>query len=662
MPASAVSNRPEDVTERLGASVAARDGETLLKALREVKNQIIGNKTKKLLYIHLGAVPKIVAVISAAASGNGGYGEASVVVQAAAAIGSFACGVEDGVHAVLAAGAVPHLIQILSYSNGKVVNAGARTLRIIFQSKLAPKYDVLQVKNMKFLLSLLNSHNENLNELAARIIAHSCDKYEEQKVLCDAGVLKRLVELLDAASNQRDAYIDSVVAVVKNNSEVTEYFLSIGNGRAWSSLIEIMHDRNPQTRYLACVCLVAIGKASCWNSKELQTKTKLMLVLVELLEEPSQAGDEASFALSDLLADKEELHKQAISINVVEKLCKFLESSLPARRLEGILLVLAEICSKLETGRYLLLSLQVLNHIAEALKHECAEVRIAACLCIRNISRSIKNLSAGCMSNETVLVPLVRLLHDPSTYVQDAALGAVCNLAVDFTFKKPALMKYGGVSQLIQLSKSMDSTIRLKSLWALRNLTFVADRIGKEFIASELTVFALASLICDPEFLIQEQAMALICNLIHGCADFIKLVFAEECLIMNAVTRQLKSDSATQVCVQGMLLLCNVAAGDQSHKEAVLSCIIPSEANGTAVSFILRFMRNKDHFLRTASVWCILNLTIRDGANSPSRVRRLQNAGIVSQIKSMVNDPWLDCKFRVRTVLEQCSIVDSTST
>lgn len=125
MPSSAAINRPEEVTARLGIGGAAAQGEALLKALREVKNQIIGNKTKKLLYLQLGAVPKIVSVLSAAVSaaaslGGAGREDARVIVQAAAAIGSFACGVEDGVRAVLDAGAVPHLISILSHHDDKV--------------------------------------------------------------------------------------------------------------------------------------------------------------------------------------------------------------------------------------------------------------------------------------------------------------------------------------------------------------------------------------------------------------------------------------------------------------------------------------------------------------------------------------------------------------
>ena len=57
-------------------------------------------------------------------------------------------------------------------------------------------------------------------------------------------------------------------------------------------------------------------------------------------------------------------------------------------------------------------------------------------------------------------------------------------------------MQCGGVKQLVQLSKSMDPTIRLNSVWGLRNLMFLADNRCKEGIFLELTASLLASLIC----------------------------------------------------------------------------------------------------------------------------------------------------------------------
>ncbi|OVA19408.1 Armadillo [Macleaya cordata] len=654
MPASASSNnRPPDLIARLNSGDAA----TKLKALREVKNQIIGNKTKKLSYIKLGAVPTVVEILATA-----GDSDSSILIQSAAAIGSFACGVDAGVKAVLDCGAFPHLFRILSNPDDKVVDAGARSLRMIFQSKLAPKYDILEEKKMEFLLSLLNSENENVTGLGASIITHSCETSAEQKVLCDAGVLQRLVTLLEGSLNQRDVSLESLAAIVKNNSEVILKFANLDSGRALSAINELVKDRYPRTRLLACMFFTVIGdKAPCYL-QSIEMRSKLILILVELLEEPDRVGDEAPFALASLIADKEDFQKLAFEVDALSKLCKFLcKGPIQAKRLEGILLALSELCSKLENCRSQFLSMQVLNVVTDSLNHDLAEVRIAACICIKSVTRSVKNLSAGHFINEMTVIPLVQLLHDPSTSVQVAALGAISNIVVDFKIRKSIFIQCGGVKHLVQLSKSMDPILRLNAVWALRNLMFLLDKTGKEGILLELTISTLASLICDPEPSIQEQALALVRNLVDGCVDSIEHVFSEDGIIMNSVGRQVWNASKTEVCVQGMYVLSNVAAGSELHKEAVMHHLLPPEAGGCTQSVIIKFLQGNDSQLRTASIWCVVNLTYPGSPGASDRFARLRSAGVISQIKTMVHDPCLDAKFRVRTAIDQCMTFGNSS-
>lgn len=110
--ASSSGNRQADVFSRLASS----DPEVKLKALRYVKNQIIGNRTKKLSFLKLGAVPAIASALSDSDCDN----NSSILVQSAAALGSFACGFEAGVQAVLDAGVFPRLLRLLTSSDEKV--------------------------------------------------------------------------------------------------------------------------------------------------------------------------------------------------------------------------------------------------------------------------------------------------------------------------------------------------------------------------------------------------------------------------------------------------------------------------------------------------------------------------------------------------------------
>ncbi|KAL5766564.1 hypothetical protein ACOSP7_017181 [Xanthoceras sorbifolium] len=663
---SAGTNTSVTATSGILQRLSSTDQDVKFKALRELKNQIIGNRTKKLSFLKLGAGPAVAAILAEAVMADDGDRNDSfnknVIVQAAAVLGSFACGFDVGVQAVLDAGVFPNLLRLLSNLNEKVVDAGARSLKMIYQSKLAPKYDFLKEKNVEFLLSLLNSENENVSGLGSSIITHSCKTSVEQKLLFDAGVLKKLIILLEGSPSLRDSSLESLATIFKNNLEVVSKFVGSESGRALSSIIELVKDRFARTRLLASWCLIVIRNTSPCYLQDIAVKTKLTNTVLELVGDPGQVGDEASFAFSSLIAEKEDMQKLAFEINAIDKLYSHLQKdSLHPRRFEGILLALADMCSKLECCRSRFLSLQALDSVIVALAHDSADVRTAACICLRSVSRSIKNLSAGCFMKETVVFPLVRLLDDPSTSVQVAALGVISNIVVDFTTRRSSFIRCGGVKQLVQLSKSMDATIRLNALWALRNLTFQAENKCKERVFMELTASLLASLICDPEAFVQEQALALVRNLVDGCINSVECVFAEDGIILDAVGRQLQSALKVEIGIQGMYVLSNVATGKEFHKEAVMKQLLRYAETGTQ-SYIVKFLQSNDSRLRTAAVWAIVNLTSSLGAGASGRVVKLRDAGVVSQINNMLNDPCLDVKLRVRTAVGQFSAFDVGST
>lgn len=62
--------------------------------------------------------------------------------------------------------------------------------------------------------------------------------------------------------------------------------------------------------------------------------------------------------------------------------------------------------------------------------------------------------------------------------------------------------------------------------------------------------FAAYVYVSDSEPSVQENAMALVRNLIDGCVDSIEYVFAEDGIILNAIGRQLQSISRDEIGVQ----------------------------------------------------------------------------------------------------------------
>lgn len=60
--------------------------------------------------------------------------------------------------------------------------------------------------------------------------------------------------------------------------------------------------------------------------------------------------------------------------------------------------------------------------------------------------------------------------------------------------------------------------------------------------------------IADPEPSVQEQALALVRNLVDGCINLIEFVFAEDGLILGVIGRQLQCASKAEIGIQVWIL------------------------------------------------------------------------------------------------------------
>lgn len=231
-----------------------------------------------------------------------------------------------------------------------MVDAGARSMKMIYQSNVAPKYE-FSTGETDSLLALLNSENENLTGLGLSIIANSCKTSIDQKTLCKAGVLKKITDLLHGSISLKDACIESLSSLIKANTEVIAQLMTPAYGRSLSSITELINDKSHRTRVVACSFLTILRNADPTHLPDEKLKIKLVQVLLDLVDDVDQVGDDALFVLSELLV-KEDMQILAHELNAVSKLCShLLVDSLSARRLSQILLVLAELCSVLESAR-----------------------------------------------------------------------------------------------------------------------------------------------------------------------------------------------------------------------------------------------------------------------------------------------------------------------
>ncbi|KAI9495205.1 hypothetical protein BDB00DRAFT_257111 [Zychaea mexicana] len=128
--------------------LASTDDVKRLKALRFIKNSVIGNKTKKDLYIQLGVVQKLVEYLTLPDDTS-----FFLKIQAATVLGSIAYGKDENVNAVVSFGAITPLLDALALrpsvpvieairEKRKLLEAATRALKSIFTCPRTPKDDI----------------------------------------------------------------------------------------------------------------------------------------------------------------------------------------------------------------------------------------------------------------------------------------------------------------------------------------------------------------------------------------------------------------------------------------------------------------------------------------------------------------------------------------
>ena len=83
---------------------------------------------------------------------------------------------------------------------------------------------------------------------------------------------------------------------------------------------------------------------------------------------------------------------------------------------------------------------------------------------------------------------------------------------MDFSSPKSTFIEYGGIKQLIELSKSMDPNARCSALRSLRNLMFLADNKRKELFYSEVKAQGFVSLISGKQSPLNQIICFILCS------------------------------------------------------------------------------------------------------------------------------------------------------
>ncbi|KAI7848792.1 armadillo-type protein [Circinella umbellata] len=701
--------------------LASTDDAKKLKALRFIKNSVIGNKTKKDLYIQLGVVQKLVEYLTLPDATS--Y---LLKIQAATVLGSIAYGKDENVNEVVSAGAITPLLDALALrpnvpvieairEKRKLLEAVTRALKSIFTCPRTPKDDIFTEKHIADLVALLDATStylcqqgqpsatsESLSfgmiaEFTAAVIAKCCDTQEQQMQLASAGVIPPLVNLLHSGHvKAQEAALDALATLCRENSELGEIIIHAkpidSNQLTTATMLDFVRDKCPNMRLIAATCLTNLYRTGIFIEPFTDIVLVVLPALVKLLKDPANDIQErAPLVLADLVKDSEDMQKAAYDADAISRLAELLagvsskdndeDSEEPigvpgvgsvAKRKEKVrentLIAIAAATLLKEECRSQAISSKVLPHVVTALQSKYPHVRLAACQCAKSLSRSVSNLRTS-LVDAGVAAPLLKLLQDESIVVQAAACGALCNLTLDFSPMKKSVIDAGAIDRFVEYSRSNDSKLQLNGVWALNSLLYKADLSAKKAVMKSLTYDALIELLHEPNPGIQEQALEIVRNLVCGQQEDIEdviegigrddLLDVLECKLQVTSNMGLEGeDSTTMISILEPALYIVTNMSSSSEEPRTMLMSRPNIVNS-----VIHHLSHESPKIRVAAIWCIINWTWINSDHDEDalveRINRLQALGVEQKLQAMEKDPSRDVRDRVRTALDQLTSIDT---
>jgi len=412
---------------------------------------------------------------------------------------------------------------------------------------------------------------------------------------------------------------------------------------------------------LACLCMAHLAASGVLPAADRASACDVIVVVhtvVKLLGEPHKGVREGvPKVLSALMREREDLHRVVVESGALATLVEHCAvASTPARMVQHALHVFIHLSAVREEGRQAVVESGAVPLVARGLGSASPHVRAAACGCLRNLSRSVRNLRT-CLRDANITRPLCVLLEDPLGGTDVVAAAAVCNIVLEFSPMRVDVLACGGVPVLVRLLGSAQQPLRVNALWALKNLSYLADRSIKEAVLRELGDSRLCAL-CDSareDPCIVEQALGLVRNMLAGGEDHVQMVldaFGGD--VIASLEASLSSKSAGgEVHRQALYCVCNIAAGSAAHKALVL-------ASEPAIDSLQVHVLRGIGPTRLAGLWCLANLTSESATgwypSGDARARVLRDLGIEDSLWELLgrtSEVDAECQHRLLTVLRQ---------
>ncbi|KAI8810027.1 armadillo-type protein [Cladochytrium replicatum] len=342
-----------------------------LKAIRYIKNTIIGNFTKKELYITLGVLPKLVDILRDPSS------SIELKIESAVALSSFAHGSDRHVWAIVSTGAIPPLLDCTCSSwsretmedvsgqctddQARLVEASARAIKAIYMCPGVSREELVRLLNIPKDLNFSGQSHASLTplrttEVVASIIARIGVTYSEQSRLASTGAIPLLVKLLDPAAGAvgksgssyprlQEAALEALASLCRENAIVGRKIVECTTEQGDSSvavIFKLTREKRPLMKLLAATCLTNLVRTKTLSTDRHEEAVHILLpTIIMLFSEiiptpasvqppfpskaaPSSSKTHAPLVFAYLVWDNEKLQKTSMDKEAIVKLSQMI--------------------------------------------------------------------------------------------------------------------------------------------------------------------------------------------------------------------------------------------------------------------------------------------------------------------------------------------------
>jgi len=582
---------PKDVIKQLTSS----DADAQCRAVRCLKNEIIGNPNRKQCFVQLGAVPRIVRILAHPQ-------EQRLAIQAAAALGSFAYQNTDGVAAIVESGGVAHLMKALTNADMKLVEAGVRALKMIFQSPISPRDVIFVHPSFDRLVAFLDCKEKSFAEDVLIIFAKCCQTRQHQELLLKSDALPKMIKLLlSPVTSIQFAAMEALEKLSSRHSEVCEALLKRDD--VMKTLMRFVRGRNVRVQFAACCLLsnlsvsLATGDSSNgWFSSEVTE------VLVNLLDEPS-VYEGVPRTLADIAHDRRDLQTLIFNANGFRKLWKFLTiDSMEDNTSQqiGIVRALGVMCQYLTTCRKEIVTSRTIWRVLAFVRSESALLRLAACFCFENIAAQSEKAGGSFPVTLFSTESDIRLMEYACT-----ALAVLMSEQQDMDTHYEEMVEF-----LLPCATSLEHSIRTKAVWALGNVIRSRSKLKckkwLEFLNDSLWN-VVRGMVQDSEDEVQEEGLRFLQAMVGCDVGMQAAVDWSNGELLPLIAQKLDTPklSNEKVTTLALDIAALAANAEVEYQTALMGSGLPPRLLGC-------LEESCSEQIKLAAITCVINLTYRD--------------------------------------------------